>query len=137
LPIDWQAGWQQRRGHPASQRTRHNYATRLPHHWRQPRLGRRRRNAAAHGCRAAYGAPADDSTPLQSIRRARGQAYGTPPPADKQAVYRTGQASALAGPIDILINNASTLGHAARAVDRPECEDLSRVLELNLVPRFG
>jgi NAD(P)-dependent dehydrogenase (short-subunit alcohol dehydrogenase family) len=47
------------------------------------------------------------------------------------------QAAALVGPIDILVNNASTLGPTPlRLLLDTECEDLSRVLEVNLVGPF-
>ncbi len=58
--------------------------------------------------------------------------------ADKDAIYAiTGQAAALAGPIDILINNASTLGKTPLPllIDS-ECEDLERVLAVNVVGPF-
>src|SRR6188508_3226400 len=47
------------------------------------------------------------------------------------------QAAALVGPIDILVNNASTLGPTPlRVLLDTECEDLTRVLEVNLVGPF-
>lgn len=58
--------------------------------------------------------------------------------ADKDGVYAlAGAASALVGPIDVVIHNASTLG----AVPLPllldtECEDLEHVLSTNLVGPF-
>jgi NAD(P)-dependent dehydrogenase (short-subunit alcohol dehydrogenase family) len=57
---------------------------------------------------------------------------------DKQAIYPlVGQAAALAGPIDILINNASTLGPTPlRALLDSECEDFEQVLALNLLAPF-
>lgn len=57
---------------------------------------------------------------------------------DKEAIHRiAGVAAAVAGPIDILVNGAATLG----ALPMPllldtECEDLERVLEENLVGPF-
>jgi NAD(P)-dependent dehydrogenase (short-subunit alcohol dehydrogenase family) len=58
--------------------------------------------------------------------------------ADKQAIYPlVGQAGALAGPIDILINNASTLGPTPLPLLLDtECEDLERVLAVNLIGPF-
>jgi NAD(P)-dependent dehydrogenase (short-subunit alcohol dehydrogenase family) len=48
-----------------------------------------------------------------------------------------GQAAALVGPIDLLVNNASTLGPSPlRLLLDTECEDLSRALEVNLVGPF-
>jgi NAD(P)-dependent dehydrogenase (short-subunit alcohol dehydrogenase family) len=58
--------------------------------------------------------------------------------ADKQATYAiAGQAAALLGPIDILVNNASTLGPTPlRLLMDTDCEDLERVLAVNLVGPF-
>ena len=57
---------------------------------------------------------------------------------DKHAIYPlSGQATALVGPIDILVNNASTLGPTPlRLLLDTECEDLERALEVNLVGPF-
>ena len=57
---------------------------------------------------------------------------------DKKAIHSiTGQAAALAGPIDILILNASTLGPVPlRLLLDTECEDLEQVLQVNLVGAF-
>jgi len=57
---------------------------------------------------------------------------------DKQAIYPlAGAAAALVGAIDILVHNASTLGPVPLPLllDTP-CEDLSQVLEVNLVGPF-
>jgi NAD(P)-dependent dehydrogenase (short-subunit alcohol dehydrogenase family) len=58
--------------------------------------------------------------------------------ADKEAIYPlVAQAMALVGPIDILINNASTLGPTPLALlADTECEELSRALETNVVGAF-
>ena len=58
--------------------------------------------------------------------------------ANKQATYAiAGQAAALLGPIDILINNASTLGPVPlRPLLDTDCEDLERALAVNLVGAF-
>jgi NAD(P)-dependent dehydrogenase (short-subunit alcohol dehydrogenase family) len=58
--------------------------------------------------------------------------------ADLRAAHAiAGQAAALVGPIDLLINNASTLGPSPlRLLLDTECEDLSRALEVNLVGPF-
>jgi NAD(P)-dependent dehydrogenase (short-subunit alcohol dehydrogenase family) len=58
--------------------------------------------------------------------------------ADKQATYAiAGQAAALVGPIDLLINNASTLGPVPlRLLLDTDCEDLERALAVNLVGPF-
>jgi NAD(P)-dependent dehydrogenase (short-subunit alcohol dehydrogenase family) len=56
----------------------------------------------------------------------------------KEDIHRiTGVAAALVGPIDILVNNASTLGPVPlRLLHDTECEDLARVLEVNLLGPF-
>jgi NAD(P)-dependent dehydrogenase (short-subunit alcohol dehydrogenase family) len=58
--------------------------------------------------------------------------------ADKQASYPLAAAAAeLVGPIDLLIHNASTLGPTPlRLLLDTECEDLERVLAVNLVGPF-
>ncbi len=58
--------------------------------------------------------------------------------ADKEATYAiAGQAAALVGPIDLLINNASTLGPVPlRLLLDTDCEDLERALAVNLVGPF-
>jgi len=57
---------------------------------------------------------------------------------DKQAVHPiAGEAAALLGPIDVLFNNASTLGPTPlRLLLDTECEDLEQVLAVNLVGPF-
>lgn len=57
---------------------------------------------------------------------------------DKAAIYPlAGAATALVGPIDILIHNASTLGPTPlRLLLDTECEDLERVLAVNLLGPF-
>ncbi|HTJ40871.1 MAG TPA: SDR family oxidoreductase [Kofleriaceae bacterium] len=58
--------------------------------------------------------------------------------ANKDAVHRViGQATALVGPIDLAIHNASTLGPVPlRLLLDTDCEDLAAVLETNLVGPF-
>ena len=58
--------------------------------------------------------------------------------ADKDATAAVaGQAAAAVGPIDILINNASTLGPVPlRLLLDTDCEDLERALAVNLVGPF-
>src|SRR4051794_34065210 len=58
--------------------------------------------------------------------------------ADKEAVAAiAGQAAALVGPIDLLINNASTLGPVPlRLLLDTDCEDLEAALAVNLVGPF-
>jgi NAD(P)-dependent dehydrogenase (short-subunit alcohol dehydrogenase family) len=57
---------------------------------------------------------------------------------DKLAIHRiAGQAQALLGPLDLLIHNASTLGPTPlRLLLDTECEELSAVLETNLLGPF-
>jgi NAD(P)-dependent dehydrogenase (short-subunit alcohol dehydrogenase family) len=57
---------------------------------------------------------------------------------DKESIYPiAGQAAALAGPIDILINNASTLGPVPlRLIADTDCEDFERVLQVNTIGAF-
>jgi len=75
----------------------------------------------------------------REIRVAGGEAHAVPADVgEKESVHAiAGAAAALVGPIDIVIHNASTLG----ALPMPllldtECEDLARVLEVNLVGPF-
>jgi len=73
------------------------------------------------------------------IRAAGGEAHAIAADvADKEAVYPiAGAAAALAGPIDILIQNASTLGPLPLPyLLDTACEDLAQVLEVNLVGPF-
>jgi NAD(P)-dependent dehydrogenase (short-subunit alcohol dehydrogenase family) len=58
--------------------------------------------------------------------------------ADREATYAiAGQAAAAVGAIDLLINNASTLGPVPlRLLLDTDCEDLSRALAVNLVGPF-
>ena len=73
------------------------------------------------------------------IRRQGGEAFAvTADLGAKEDIHRvTGVAAALVGPIDILVNNASTLGPVPlRLLHDTECEDLARVLEVNLLGPF-
>jgi NAD(P)-dependent dehydrogenase (short-subunit alcohol dehydrogenase family) len=73
------------------------------------------------------------------IRSTGGEAHVLPADiSDKQAVHPlAGAASALVGPIDLLVHNASFLGPTPlRLLLDTECEDLARVLETNLVGPF-
>jgi NAD(P)-dependent dehydrogenase (short-subunit alcohol dehydrogenase family) len=96
---------------------------------------------AARGCKVVL--VARDAAAVEraaaAIRTAGGRAFGIAADvADKSATYAImGQATALAGPIDILINNASTLGHTPLSllIDT-ECEDLERVLAVNVLAPF-
>ena len=76
---------------------------------------------------------------VAEIRAAGGTAHGIAADlGDKDAIYPlAGQAAALVGPIDILINNASELGPTPlRLLGDTECEDLERVLAVNLLGPF-
>jgi NAD(P)-dependent dehydrogenase (short-subunit alcohol dehydrogenase family) len=76
---------------------------------------------------------------VASIRRAGGQAFGVAADvADKEAAHRiAGRAAALAGAIDLVVHNASTLGPVplAALLDTP-CEELERALAVNVVGPF-
>jgi NAD(P)-dependent dehydrogenase (short-subunit alcohol dehydrogenase family) len=79
---------------------------------------------------------ADLEAAVAEIRAEGGQAWGLAADVgDKEDIHRiAGAAAALAGPIDILVHNASTLGPTPlRLLLDTECEDLARVLEVNLV----
>jgi NAD(P)-dependent dehydrogenase (short-subunit alcohol dehydrogenase family) len=76
---------------------------------------------------------------VDEIRRAGGEAYGIAADvADKNAIYAiAGEAAAVAGPIDILIQNASTLGPVPlRLLLDTDCEDLQHALDVNLIGPF-
>jgi NAD(P)-dependent dehydrogenase (short-subunit alcohol dehydrogenase family) len=73
------------------------------------------------------------------IRAQGGEAHALPADmGDKRAIHAiAGAAAAVAGPIDILIHNASTLGPTPlRLLLDTECEDLAGVLETNLMGPF-
>jgi NAD(P)-dependent dehydrogenase (short-subunit alcohol dehydrogenase family) len=73
------------------------------------------------------------------IREAGGIAFGIAADVgDKGSIYPlAGQAAALAGPIDILINNASTLGPVPlRLLADTDCEDFERALQVNTLGPF-
>jgi NAD(P)-dependent dehydrogenase (short-subunit alcohol dehydrogenase family) len=75
----------------------------------------------------------------RSIREAGGRAHAlVADVADKHAVYPlAGAAAELVGPIDVLIHNASELGPVPlRLLLDTDCEDLERVLAVNLVGPF-
>ncbi|HVR18921.1 MAG TPA: SDR family oxidoreductase, partial [Polyangiaceae bacterium] len=76
---------------------------------------------------------------VRSIRETGGQAHAlVADVADKHAVYPlAGTAAELVGPVDLLIHNASELGPVPlRLLLDTECEDLERVLGVNLVGPF-
>jgi NAD(P)-dependent dehydrogenase (short-subunit alcohol dehydrogenase family) len=57
---------------------------------------------------------------------------------DKEAIHAiAGEAAAIAGPVDVLIHDASTLGPTPlRLLLDTECEELERVLQVNVVGPF-
>ena len=76
---------------------------------------------------------------VAEIRAAGGEAHAiVADVADKNAAHAiAGQAAAAVGPIDVLINNASTLGPVPlRLLLDTDCEDLDRALAVNLVGPF-
>jgi NAD(P)-dependent dehydrogenase (short-subunit alcohol dehydrogenase family) len=96
---------------------------------------------AAAGARVAliarHAAPLDDV--IAGIRARGGVAHPiVADVADKDAVHRiAGQATALLGPIELAIHNASTLGPTPlRLLLDTDCEDLDAVLATNLVGPF-
>jgi NAD(P)-dependent dehydrogenase (short-subunit alcohol dehydrogenase family) len=96
---------------------------------------------AAAGARVVLVArsEAELSVVVDAIRSKGGEAHGLAfDVSQKEEVYPlVGAAAALVGPIDLLIHNASSLGPTPlRLLLDTECEDLSRVLETNLVGPF-
>jgi len=76
---------------------------------------------------------------VAAIRAAGGRAHAiVADVGDKDATHAiAGRAQALAGPIDLLINNASALGPTPlRLLLDTECEDLQAVLDVGLVGPF-
>jgi NAD(P)-dependent dehydrogenase (short-subunit alcohol dehydrogenase family) len=76
---------------------------------------------------------------VAAIRAGGGEAHAiVADVADKEATHAiAGQAAALVGPIDLLVNNASTLGPVPlRLLLDTDCEDLERALAVNLVGPF-
>jgi len=76
---------------------------------------------------------------VAAVRQTGGTAFGIAADVgDKQAIHRIAfEAAALVGPIDLLINNASTLGPTPLPLLLDtECEDFERVLQVNLLGPF-
>lgn len=76
---------------------------------------------------------------VQTIRQQGGIAFAIQADvAEKRAIYPiVAQAAELAGPVDVLINNASTLGPLPMPLLLDtECEDFGHVLETNLLAPF-
>ncbi len=83
--------------------------------------------------------PAPLEAVVARIRAAGGTAFALPADlGDKAAIYPLAAAAAeLVGPIDLLVHNASTLGPVPlRLLLDTECEDLERVLAVNLLGPF-
>jgi NAD(P)-dependent dehydrogenase (short-subunit alcohol dehydrogenase family) len=79
------------------------------------------------------------ATAVAEVRAAGGEAHGIAADvADQEAATAlTGQAAALVGPIDLLVNNASALGPVPlRLLLDTDCEDLERALAVNVVGAF-
>src|SRR5438105_705737 len=94
--------------------------------------------AGARIALVARGSEALEKTAAR-IRAAGGEAHALPADvADKRAVHGiAGAAAAPVGPIEVLVHNASTLGPVPlRLLLDTECEDLTAVLETNLVGPF-
>ncbi len=101
-------------------------------------LGRALAREGARVVLMARGAEDLDSV-VAGIRREGGEAHGLA--ADigaKDDIYRiAGVAAALVGPLDLVVHNASTLGPTPlEPLLDTECEDLVRVLDVNLVGPF-
>jgi NAD(P)-dependent dehydrogenase (short-subunit alcohol dehydrogenase family) len=86
---------------------------------------------------------ARERAPLEAVAReiteAGGVAHALPADiGDKDSIHAiAGAAAALVGPIDLLIHNASTLGKTPLPILLDtECEDLERVLAVNVVGPF-
>jgi NAD(P)-dependent dehydrogenase (short-subunit alcohol dehydrogenase family) len=76
---------------------------------------------------------------VSEIRGRGGIAFGIAADVgEKESVYPiVGQAAALTGPVDALINNASTLGPVPlRLIPDTDCEDFERALQVNTVGPF-
>jgi NAD(P)-dependent dehydrogenase (short-subunit alcohol dehydrogenase family) len=75
----------------------------------------------------------------EEIRKRGGTAFALPADiSKKEAIYPlAGAATALLGPIDLLVHNASSLGPVPlRLLLDTECEDLEQVVQTNLVGPF-
>jgi NAD(P)-dependent dehydrogenase (short-subunit alcohol dehydrogenase family) len=96
---------------------------------------------AAEGARVALVARGEDDLArvVSDIRSRGGEAHALPADVgDKEDVYRiAGAAAALVGALDIVVHNASTLGPIPlKTLLDTDCEDLARVLEVNLIGPF-
>lgn len=96
------------------------------------------RRLAAAGARVVLVARghAELAQTVDAIRSAGGQAYGIAEDiGDKRAPHRiAGAAAALAGSIDLVVHNASTLGHVPlRPLLDSDCEALETALQVNVI----
>jgi NAD(P)-dependent dehydrogenase (short-subunit alcohol dehydrogenase family) len=101
-------------------------------------LGRELARAGARVVLVARGA-AELEKVAADIRAEGGQAHALPGDVgSKRDIHRlSGAATALVGPIEVLVHNASTLGPTPlRLLLDTECEDLEHVLQVNLVGPF-
>lgn len=76
---------------------------------------------------------------VQEIRASGGQAWAiVADVTDKRAIHRiSGEAAAVAGPIDLVVHNAATLGAVPlRPLAETDCEQLELALATNLVGPF-
>ncbi|MGE0886713.1 MAG: SDR family NAD(P)-dependent oxidoreductase [Blastocatellales bacterium] len=76
---------------------------------------------------------------VDKIRKNGGVAFGVAADVgDKESIYPiAGQAAALAGPVDVLVNNASTLGPVPlRLLLDTDCEDFEQTLQVNTIGPF-
>jgi NAD(P)-dependent dehydrogenase (short-subunit alcohol dehydrogenase family) len=76
---------------------------------------------------------------VSAIRRNGGSAFAIAADVgDNESIYPiAGQAAALAGPVDMLINNASTLGPVPlKLLLDTDCEDFERALQVNVIGPF-
>ena len=101
-------------------------------------LGRRLGRAGARLALVARGGEALEAV-AREIRDAGGEAHALAGDVgDKRDAHRlAGAAMALVGPLDVVVHNASTLGAVPlRLLLETDCEDLERVLAVNLVGPF-
>ena len=96
---------------------------------------------AREGARVVLVARTEDEVrdAARAIRDAGGEAHALVGDVGaKEDIHRiAGAAAGLVGPIDVLVHNASALGPTPlRLLLDTECEDLARVLEVNLVGPF-
>jgi NAD(P)-dependent dehydrogenase (short-subunit alcohol dehydrogenase family) len=101
-------------------------------------LARRRGRAGARLALVARGGEALEAV-AREIRAAGGEAHALPGDVgDKREAHRlAGAAAALVGPLDVVVHNASTLGVTPlRLLLETDCEELERVLAVNLVGPF-